>query len=233
MASIPWGCATAYRGHQQIAEVIELLVNEGRAPDDPGYQKVTTKDVDIICAGINHQTWYIQVRYQDEDWTGRLLEGFQKHPKFSQTEKVRIDILRRFGYYSTESNGHLSEYVPWYRKRPEDIRKWVDLSSWIHGETGGYLRVSREARNWFVEEAPKMLEQEPHLHLRYPLERARQLDHRGAGDGPRVPGPLQRGQQRRHQQPAARCHRGGAQVRGRNGINIPAWGPAPGTGGDM
>jgi alpha-galactosidase len=157
-------CHGVQGGHQQIAEVIELLVNEGRAPDDPGYQKVTTKDVDIICAGINHQTWYIQVRYQDEDWTGRLLEGFQKHPKFSQTEKVRIDILRRFGYYSTESNGHLSEYVPWYRKRPEDIRKWVDLSSWIHGETGGYLRVSREARNWFVEEAPKMLEQEPPIY---------------------------------------------------------------------
>lgn len=154
-------CHGVHGGHVQIAEVIETLVNEGVEPGSARYQPVTTKDVDIICAGINHQTWYIQVRYQGEDWTGRLLEGFERHPKFSVTEKVRIDMLRRFGYYSTESNGHLSEYVPWYRKRPEDIGKWADLSSWINGETGGYLRVSRERRDWFVDEAPKMLAEDP------------------------------------------------------------------------
>jgi len=154
-------CHGVQGGHQQIAQVIELLVNDGCPADSPGFQPVTTKEVDIICAGINHQTWYIQVRYRGADWTGRLLEGFERHPKFSVTEKVRIDMLRRFGYYSTESNGHLSEYVPWYRKRPDEIRRWADLSSWINGETGGYLRVSRERRNWFVEEAPKLLTEEP------------------------------------------------------------------------
>ena len=157
-------CHGVYGGHEQIASVIELLVNDGKSPASPDYRRVTTKDVDIICAGINHQTWYIQVRYQGEDWTGRLLEGFERHPIYSQTEKVRIDILRRFGYYSTESNGHLSEYVPWYRKRPEDIAKWIDMSSWINGETGGYLRVCREGRDWFVTEAPKMLAEEPTIY---------------------------------------------------------------------
>ena len=58
-------------------------------------------------------------------------------------------MLRRFGYYSTESNGHLSEYVPWYRKRPSEIMEWIDLGSWINGETGGYLRVCTEGRRWF------------------------------------------------------------------------------------
>lgn len=157
-------CHGVQGGHEQIASVIELLVNDGKSPTSPDYRRVTTKDVDIICAGINHQTWYIQVRYQGEDWTGRLLEGFERHPIYSQTEKVRIDILRRFGYYSTESNGHLSEYVPWYRKRPEDIAKWIDMSSWINGETGGYLRVCREGRDWFVTEAPKMLAEEPTIY---------------------------------------------------------------------
>lgn len=154
-------CHGVQGGHKQIASVIELLVNEGREPSSPDYEQVTTKDVDIICAGINHQTWYIRVRYKGEDWTGRLLEGFEKHPTYSRTEKVRIDMMRRFGYYTTESNGHCSEYLPWYRKRPEEIRQWVDLSSWINGETGGYLRVTREGRNWFYEEAPKMLAAEP------------------------------------------------------------------------
>jgi alpha-galactosidase len=100
------------------------------------------------------------VLFEGDDWTGRLLEGFENHPTFSKTQKVRIDVLRRFGYYSTESNGHLSEYLPWYRKRPREIRKWIDLSHWIHGETGGYLRVCTERNDWWETEFPKWLEGE-------------------------------------------------------------------------
>ena len=74
---------------------------------------------------------------------------------------MRIDVLRRFGYYSTESNGHLSEYLPWYRKRVAEIPQWIDLSHWIHGETGGYLRVCREGRNRFEADFPKWMAAEP------------------------------------------------------------------------
>jgi alpha-galactosidase len=154
-------CHGVQHGHQQIAEVIALVVNGEKQPGDPGYVIVSRKDVEIICAGINHQTWYIQVLYNGEDWCDRLLEGFEKHPVFSQTEKVRIDVLRRFGYYSTESNGHLSEYLPWYRKCPEDIMKWIDLSDWINGETGGYLRFSTEGHNWFETDFPRWMKEEP------------------------------------------------------------------------
>ncbi|MGB3086327.1 MAG: alpha-glucosidase/alpha-galactosidase [Phycisphaerae bacterium] len=116
------------------------------------------REVDIICAGINHQTWYIQIIYQGRKVTSEeLLAAFERHPVYSRTEKVRIDVLRRFGYFSTESNGHLSEYVPWYRKRPQEIRKWIDLSSWINGETGGYLRECTEGRNWFETDFPRWL----------------------------------------------------------------------------
>ena len=44
---------------------------------------------------------------------------------FRRDEKVRLDVLKRFGYYSTESNGHLSEYLPWYRKRVGEITDWI------------------------------------------------------------------------------------------------------------
>lgn len=134
-------CHGVQHGHKQIADVLGL----------------TKEEVDIVCAGINHQTWYVQVRNNGEDMTGKLLEGFEKHPEYSQTEKVRIDMLRRFGYYSTESNGHLSEYLPWYRKRPEEINEWIDLGSWINGETGGYLRICTESRNWFETDFPNWM----------------------------------------------------------------------------
>lgn len=154
-------CHGVQGGHRQITEVIKLLVNGSKKPDSKGYVDIQTSEVDIICAGINHQTWYTQVRYKGKDWTGRLLEGFEKHPVYRKTEKVRIELLRRFGYYTTESNGHVSEYVAWFRKRPRELRKWIDLSAWIHGETGGYLRLCTQGRNWFETDFPNWMKQDP------------------------------------------------------------------------
>ena len=150
-------CHGVMGGHQQIADVLGLKKDE----------------VDIICAGINHQTWYIQVRHNGEDMTGKLLEAFERHPEYSKTEKVRIDMLRRFGYYSTESNGHLSEYVPWYRKRLDEIKDWIEPGKWINGETGGYLRVCTENRNFFESDFPRWLQEPP---MKYE-QKERSLEH--------------------------------------------------------
>lgn len=135
-------CHGVQHGHQQIADVLGAPLSE----------------VDIVCSGINHQTWYIDVRHNGRKiGKDELIAGFEAHPKYSQQEKVRIDVLKRFGVYSTESNGHLSEYLPWYRKRPEEINSWISLDDWIHGETGGYLRYTTENRNWFETEFPTFL----------------------------------------------------------------------------
>lgn len=139
-------CHGEIHGEEQIAEVLGFA---------------SRKELDVTCAGINHQTWYLSVKHHGVELREKLLEAFQAHERFSREEKVRIDILRRFGYYSTESNGHLSEYVAWYRKRPEEIEKWIDLSSWINGETGGYLRETRETRDWFETDYPKLLAEPP------------------------------------------------------------------------
>ena len=137
-------CHGVQHGAEQIAEILGA-----RSKDD----------LDYICSGINHQTWFTDLRLcgrkigKDE-----LIAAFEAHPVYSQQEKLRIDVLKRFGVYSTESNGHLSEYLPWYRKRPDETTKWIDMSNWIYGETGGYLRYSTETRNWFETEFPQFLE---------------------------------------------------------------------------
>lgn len=138
-------CHGIQHGWQQIAEVL--------GAEDPG-------EVDYICSGINHQTWYVDVRHRGRRIErDELVAAFERHPVHARQEKVRIDVLKRFGVYSTESNGHLSEYLPWYRKRPDEIGRWIDTSHWIHGETDGYLRVCTEGRTWFEEEYPRFLEE--------------------------------------------------------------------------
>lgn len=136
-------CHGVQGGHEQIANALG----------------VPKEELDIICAGINHQTWYISAKYHGEDMLDKILPAYLANEELSKTEKVRIDVLKNFGYYSTESNGHLSEYVSWYRKRPEEVEKWIDLGVWINGETGGYLRVCREGRNWFEDDFPNWMKE--------------------------------------------------------------------------
>jgi len=151
-------CHGVQGAHWQIASCIEHWAKKkGLLARD---ETLHRRDVDVIAAGINHQTWFTRVQWRGRDMLPLLLELFEAHPEYPRTEKVRIDVLRRFGYYSTESNGHLSEYLPWYRKRTKEIKKWIDLSSWINGETGGYLRVCTEGRNWFETDYPNWLKEE-------------------------------------------------------------------------
>ncbi|TIS83550.1 MAG: alpha-glucosidase/alpha-galactosidase, partial [Mesorhizobium sp.] len=137
-------CHGVQHGAEQIAEVLGA-----KSPSE----------LDYVCSGINHQTWFIELRLNGRAiGKEELVAAFEAHPVYSKQEKLRIDVLKRFGVYSTESNGHLSEYLPWYRKRPDEITRWIDMSDWIHGETGGYLRYSTETRNWFETEYPQFLE---------------------------------------------------------------------------
>jgi len=119
---------------------------------------VPLSEMEYVCAGINHQTWFIKVSHKGVDLTDRVLEAFENDEELSRTEPLRIDVMRRFGYYSTESNGHLSEYLPWYRKGTEEQKeRWIDRSSWIGGETGGYLRCCRESQDSYRQNYPKWL----------------------------------------------------------------------------
>lgn len=152
-------CHGVQGAHWQIADCITHWARrEGLIGPD---EHVHKREVDVVAAGLNHQTWFVKVQWRGIDMVPRMLELFENHPTYPRTEKVRIDVLRRFGYYSTESNGHLSEYLPWYRKRTEEIPNWIDLGSWIDGETGGYLRVCTEGRNWFETDFPNWLKAEP------------------------------------------------------------------------
>ena len=141
-------CHGVQGGHALIASVL-------------GYKQ---EEIDIVCAGINHMTWYISIKHKGVELKDKLLEAMMNDPEIAQTEKVRIDMMKRFGYMSTESNGHLSEYVPWYRKRVGEINRWIDLGVWINGETGGYLRVCKEARNWFETDFPNWMKEPPKVY---------------------------------------------------------------------
>lgn len=118
------------------------------------------EELDFVCAGINHQTWYVELKHKGKDLRPGLLETLQSDPEIAKREKVRLEMLRRFGYFSTESNGHLSEYLPWFRKRKREVGKWIDRRRWIDGKTGGYLETCRKTADYFDEHYQQFLDGE-------------------------------------------------------------------------
>ncbi|MBI3946877.1 MAG: alpha-galactosidase [Armatimonadetes bacterium] len=80
-------------------------------------------EITYRCAGINHQAFYLEYQWKGKDAYPLLREAVEK-PEICQEEIVRNELFRHLGYYVTESSGHNSEYVAWFRKRPELIEQY-------------------------------------------------------------------------------------------------------------
>ena len=96
------------------------------------------EDIDYLCVGINHMAFFQKFEKKSnggssEDLYPRLkiiankIVNDEKLSSRSEKinhesdkilhEKVRYEILRRFGYFVTESSEHFAEYVPWFIKQ--------------------------------------------------------------------------------------------------------------------
>lgn len=103
-----------------------------------GYVGVSKEKIDYLCAGINHMAWFLRIKENGNDLYPLLKENFEK-PEFYANEKVRGEVFRNFEYFMTESTGHLSEYVPWFRKNKKALDTYCDEPS-FGGETGAYYK---------------------------------------------------------------------------------------------
>lgn len=73
-------------------------------------------------AGINHQAWLLRI--EDEHQNDLYPEIKRRAAAFMQGkteydagwDKVRYELMLRFGYYTTESSEHAAEYLPWFIK---------------------------------------------------------------------------------------------------------------------
>ena len=105
---------------------------------------VPIEDINYIVAGINHMAFFLkyekdgvdlypkirefmQAREQDGNWPLRNSDSIM-------VDHVRYEMLKRLGYFVTESSEHFSEYVPWFIKRdqPELLEQFeIPLDEYI------------------------------------------------------------------------------------------------------
>lgn len=110
-----------------------------------GYAGVPYAELDWQCAGINHLAWFTKLEHRGADLYATTLRrkfaadlaaaeaeraagitsfdsadvkawGKSLPRAYDQVDLVRKDMCLHFGAFITESSGHLSEYLPYYRK---------------------------------------------------------------------------------------------------------------------
>jgi alpha-galactosidase len=106
-----------------------------------GYVGEKKGDIDFLCAGINHMAWFLKLEKDGRDLYPILREKFER-PEYYINEKVRGEVFRHFGYFMTESTGHLSEYVPWFRKNKKALELYCDQPD-FGGASGAYYKYGR------------------------------------------------------------------------------------------
>jgi alpha-galactosidase len=153
MAMLCWAAARA----SSIRTVGLCHSVQGTARELAADLGVPADEVEYVCAGINHLSFYLELRHRDRD----LYPELRRNDEVPEWNRVRYEVLRQFGYFCTESSEHLAEYVPWFIKgsRPElveefnvpldeyprrceaQIAEWQELRASL--EEGTAMRVAR------------------------------------------------------------------------------------------
>jgi alpha-galactosidase len=120
------------------------------------YTGVPKEEIDYLCAGINHMGWFLCLENKGRDLYPLLKENFEK-PGYYVNEKVRAEVMRHFGYFMTESTGHLSEYLPYFRKNKKALDLYCDEPS-FGGESGAYYKYCAMLAEKFAKTDPLSIE---------------------------------------------------------------------------
>jgi alpha-galactosidase len=98
------------------------------------YAGVRKEEIEYLAAGINHMAWFLKLEKQGRDLYPAILANLEK-PEYYVNEKVRGEVARHFGYFCTESSGHLSDYLAWFRKNEAALKRYCDQPG-LGGESG-------------------------------------------------------------------------------------------------
>lgn len=91
------------------------------------YADVPYERMRFRCAGINHLSWFVTLEMDGENLYPRVLRAAED-PEIYGRDPVRFDMLRQFGAFTTEQSGHVSEYLPYFRKRQDVLEPYIRIN---------------------------------------------------------------------------------------------------------
>ena len=145
----------------------DLMAKEAEIP----YAEMTWE-----CGGINHLAWFTKLEHKGENLYPQLMKKWEKEVadhlqgKTGAKDIVRKDMALHFGAFITESSGHLSEYLPYYRKRKDLLEAYTQPK--YDGESSFYANNWPTWRKNADLEREKMISGEKELNLKRSWEYA-------------------------------------------------------------
>ena len=144
----PMGMVCSYLGKATRMNYIGLCHGVQTTMDlISGYTNVPKDQIDFVAAGINHMAWFLKLEHDGKDLYPLLKANMEK-PEYYINEKVRGEVMRHFGYFMTESTGHLSEYLAWFRKNQKSLDLYCDQPD-FGGASGAYYKFSTAVQEKF------------------------------------------------------------------------------------
>ncbi|MDK2902568.1 MAG: alpha-galactosidase [Clostridiales bacterium] len=140
------------------------------------------EEITYLCAGINHQAWYLEYKWNGKDAYPLIREAI-KRPEIYNEEIVRNEMFLHLDYYVTESSGHNSEYNAWFRKRPDLIEKYCTHGTgWNPGEYAYVLKEYLKREDTWQDQVKEWL-QKDEIDLKRGKEYAASIFNATIGDG--------------------------------------------------
>ncbi|MBY9015503.1 MAG: alpha-glucosidase/alpha-galactosidase [Candidatus Lokiarchaeota archaeon] len=98
---------------------------------------IKPENYSFFCAGINHMAWFLELWFRESNssnfpWKNAyplLNKRLKANPNIIGGDILRLDMMEATGYFMTETSGHLSEYLPYYRKRNDLLEKYSGKKS--------------------------------------------------------------------------------------------------------
>ena len=94
---------------------------------------IPVEEINYVAAGINHYAFYLKFERDGVDLYPEL-RNVLAEGRVPEHNRVRYEMLKRTGYFVTESSEHFSEYGPWFikRDRPDLIEQFnIPLDEYI------------------------------------------------------------------------------------------------------
>ncbi len=82
------------------------------------------EDLEFSFGGINHLCWILNFKYRGKDLYPEI-RSLPSVPTVYESDGVRCEMLKAFGWWCTENHWHMTDYVPYFRKNSETIDRFL------------------------------------------------------------------------------------------------------------
>ncbi|WP_094551743.1 alpha-glucosidase/alpha-galactosidase [Petroclostridium xylanilyticum] len=130
---------------------------QGTSEDIARYIGAPYEEISYKCAGINHMAWFLEYKWNGKDAYPLIKEKYNDPAVYNQ-DITKFEFLKHFGYFVTESSYHMSEYVPYFRKKDAWIDKIKGIDSWLKDDEGSYLHRCQRLASTFYEDMNKIVD---------------------------------------------------------------------------